>query len=259
MAPTSRLEQPRSDCSQPRASCGAAPAPGRGRGAWGPDVGRKLGRQESGAWEGRGVPSDSRTNTGTTKTRQRTFAWPGRPLARSEGRAKLQASLWSWSRRQSSAGSCGEADPSPARASRPRLGLPHSGTLARTHLDTIIDAHTLASSTKQAGALESRGVGTRATERGGTFRRSVGSPGSSELLPRPCPPQPAPESLDCSARESPGRPGRSSQALSAADAASLRPAPRAGKGSKASAETEGAGGAAVHRRAAASESHGAKV
>lgn len=78
----------------------------------------------------------------------------------------------------------------------------------RTHTPLrITDAHTLASSTKQASALESGGVGTRAMERGGTFRRSLGSPGSSELLPRPRPPQPAPESQTGARGKAPGAPG----------------------------------------------------
>lgn len=77
-------------------------------------------------------------------------------------------------------------------------------------------------------------MGTSAMERQGTFRRWVGSEAASNssLAPlataRPRVPVP-------SARESPGRSGR---ALSKSDAASPRPAPRAGTGRRGSVGTQ---------------------
>lgn len=78
-------------------------------------------------------------------------------------------------------------------------------------------------------------MGTRTMERQGTFSRWVGSQAASNsslaslATTRPGVPDP-------SARESPGR---SSRALSKSDAASPRPASRAGTGSRRSVGTQG--------------------
>lgn len=141
--------------------------------------------------------------------------------------------------------------PKPPKTLTPALRHTHE----RTHLhQSLMHTH---SSTKQAGAQESLGWGRTRDGARGTFRRSVGSRGASNSSLDPArlnpPPVPVP-----SARESPRR---SSPVLSKSDAASRLPEPstQAGTRSRGSAGTQGARGAAVHRRAAASEIQGAKV
>lgn len=173
--------------------------------------------------------------------------------------AELEASSWSCGRRQSSAGSRGKADffhrlPEPPQAPTPAL------LDTRTHTPSpITEAHTLALGTKQASALESRRVGTRAMECGDTFRRLIGSRrqplNSSFASAHHNPPRsPSPESAGKPCVPWALQPG-------SLEVRRCLPAPaaREGKSNRESAGTQGARGATNYRRAAASEIQGAKV
>lgn len=139
-----------------------------------------------------------------------------------------------------------------------RLEAP-TPTLLDTHLHAITNTHTLSSSTKQASAQKSREVGVRSRGCEGTFPTSVGSQeGSlSSFL--------APARHNRSRSLSPERAGKlwTLRGLQPRSLGARRCLPvsriRDGKRSGGSAGTEGARGVAAHRRAATSESRGAKV
>lgn len=231
-----------------------APARGGGLGAWRPAVPRKLGRRESCAGEGRGVTSDLSASTDTDKTGEGDFAWPCRPPATTELVLRTRSQQL-------------ELQPPPELGWVPWQsgffhrppGPPEARATApldtRTHTPSpITDAHTLASGATQASAL-----GTRAKECRDTFRRLIGSRRQPLTPPSPGPATIRPGVPVPTARESPGCHELSSLALAKSNAASPRPAARAGKRNRESAGTQGARGAAIYRRAAASEIQGAKV
>lgn len=122
-----------------------------------------------------GFISDLRASIGTDKTREADFAWPCRPPATTELVCRTRSQQLElqpppelgWVPWQSG---FFHRLPEPPRAPTPPL------LDTRTHTPSpITEAHTLALGTKQASALESRRVGTRAMECGDTFRRLIGS------------------------------------------------------------------------------------
>lgn len=245
-APTSRLGRTQRAASvHSRGRCAAAAsAPGPGRGAWRPAVLRKLGRGPSGAGEGaRGHLRPERQHWHRPNPPRRLR--PARRRGQS-GCAELEAGGASCGRRQSSAGSRGQAGFVTARASRPGLRLPRSRTHARTALHHSL---THARSPRVRNRPVPRGVAGWGAPAGAA--RHLRPPGGKRRRPR-TPPSPLPAAArpQSPSPKRAGKPGAPQPGPSKPDAASPRPAPGAGKSG---------GGAAVHRRAAASETQGAEV